>query len=81
MPLRIFLRGVELNGDGDTSNVRFEIFDMKTRLSLPMTFTVKERNSLDHAVRDALGELRSFASELRSVLASENPLDQKTTRQ
>jgi hypothetical protein len=81
MPLRVMLRSVEMNSDGETSNVRFELFDLRTRLNIPMVFTVKERHSMDQAVREGVDQLREFADDLHSVVSQKNPLEEKTTRQ
>ena len=74
MNLKVLLRSVNMNGDGETSNVYIEVFNMQTRLSLPLTFTVKERTSLDKAVQLAVAQLQEFARDFYSLVSQENPL-------
>jgi hypothetical protein len=74
MPFRIYVRNVEPDVNGDHTNVHIEIFDMQNRRNLPLSFAVKERDSLDHAVEIAIGQLREFVGELYTAVMADNPL-------
>jgi hypothetical protein len=63
-----------MDGDGESVNVRLEIFDLRTRQGTQFTFKTKRTGSLDESVQNALGQLREFATELYTAMSAENPL-------
>ncbi len=81
MPLRVYLRGATLSGDGEHVDVHVEILDVKTRQTIPLNFKVKREGSLDLAVKEAERQLRNFGQDLYQATSVENPLLQSIVRQ
>jgi hypothetical protein len=79
--MEIFLRSVEMDSDGESVNVRVEIYQRQTRQSIALVFKVKKESSLDLAVKTAERMLRNFGQDLYSATSAENPLLGSIVRQ
>jgi hypothetical protein len=81
MPLRVYLRGTEMSGDGEHVDVHVEILEMQTRQAIALHFKVKREGSLDLAVKEAERRLRNFGQDLYQAVSEENPLLRSITPQ
>jgi hypothetical protein len=81
MPVKVWLRSVDMDEDRQSVNVRFEIVEMRKRQIIQMGFKVKLTGSLDQAVKAAEEQLRTFAEELRKADVVRGPPPQIEDRQ
>ena len=72
--MEVLLKGIEANIDGESMNVRVEIYQRQTNQSIPLVFKVKKEDSLDSAVRAAERMLRDFGQDFYSATSVESPL-------
>jgi hypothetical protein len=66
---KILLKSAEVDGDGESVNVRFNVYRPLARESIPFTFQVKRTDSLDEAVDQALAQFRELVAEIHLALA------------
>jgi hypothetical protein len=66
---RVWVRRIEPNGDGETTNVLLEVYRPRQRQSIEFSFNVKRSNSFDQDVEAALAELAETVAEVQVFLA------------